>query len=358
MKLSQHSRLIALCLFLTAQLSIAEPLPTARVAQKTLPAQYEFDGVVEAVNQATVSSRIAAEVIELNVDVNDRVAKDEVILRFRDDEIKTRLMRAEANLLAEKAQYQEALARQKEALSEAGRIADLFARKQVTRAALDKAEADKAAANARVNVLAAQIKAREAEVAEAQVALSYTVVRAPYAGIVTQRWIEVGEMASPGQLLMSGLSLESLRVVIQIPQRLLNRLLPARISEIKTTDGNKLTAGETTLVPQADSASHSFTLRIQLDEQVNNLYPGSSVKVTLQGADETLLLVPASAVVQRGETAGVYLLKEATVHFRQVRPGRSLASGDMEILAGLTAGERVITDPVLALKVMKQSEGQ
>lgn len=356
MKLSHYFAFFA-CLF-TVQLSSAEPLPTATVIKQTLPAEHVFDGVVEAVNQATVSSRIAAEVIELNVDVHDRVAKDEVILRFRDDEIKTRLMRAEANLLAEKAQYQEALARQKEARSEAGRMTDLFARKQVTRAALDKAEANKAAANARVNALAAQIKAREAEVAEAQVALSYTVIRAPYAGIVTQRRIEVGEMASPGQLLLSGLSLDSLRVVIQIPQRLLNHLLPARITDIETVDGNKLAAGETTLVPQADSASHSFALRIQLDDQTSDLYPGSSVKVTLQGANETVLLIPASAVVQRGETTGVYLLKGTTIQFRQIRQGRSLASGELEILAGLMPGETVITDSALAVKAIKQNEGQ
>ncbi len=169
MKLSHYPVLFALCLWLLPQHSAADSMATASVTLKTIPAQYQFDGVVEAVNRATVSSRIAAEVIEINVDVNDRVAQDQVILRFRDDEIKTRLMRAEANLLAEKAQYQEALARQKEAQAEAGRVADLFARKQVTRSALDKAEADKAAANARVNVLAAQIKAREAEVAEAKV---------------------------------------------------------------------------------------------------------------------------------------------------------------------------------------------
>jgi len=357
MKLSQYHTFFVLCLLVNTPLSLADNLPTAEVELKTLPEQHHFDGVVEAVNQATVSSRIAAEVIELNVDVNDRVAKDEVILRFRDDEIKTRLMGAEANLLAEKAQYQEALARQKEALSEAGRITDLFARKQVTRAALDKAQADKAAASARVNVLEAQIKAREAEVAEAQVALSYTVVRAPYAGVVTQRLIELGEMASPGQLLMSGVSLELLRVVIQIPQRLLDDLLPARINSISTVDGATLTAGEATLVPQADKSSHAFDLRISLLEHRVNLYPGSSVKVTLEGPDEILLLIPANAVVQRGETSGVYLLKDSVIQFRQVRTGRSLGA-EREILAGLAAGEVVVTDPVLAVQALKSSQGQ
>ena len=357
MKLSHYPVLFALCLWLLPQLGAADSVATASVTLKTIPAQYQFDGVVEAVNRATVSSRIAAEVIEINVDVNDRVAQDQVILRFRDDEIKTRLMRAEANLLAEKAQYQEALARQKEAQAEAGRIADLFARKQVTRSALDKAEADKAAANARVNVLAAQIKAREAEVAEAKVALSYTVVQAPYAGIVTERLIEVGEMASPGQLLMSGVSLDSLRVVIQIPQRLLDDLLPARIANVETIDGKSHLAGEATLVPQADPASHSFGLRIPLLAQADHLYPGSSVKVSLEGPDETLLLVPAQAVVQRGEASAVYLLKDDDIQLRQVRPGRTVGS-EREILAGLQAGDVVIIEPRQAVGIIKNSQGE
>lgn len=356
MKLS-HFSVIALCLWLMPQLGKADTSATTSVTLKTIPAQHQFDGVVEAVNRATVSSRIAAEVIEINVDVNDRVAKDEVILRFRDDEIKTRLMRAEANLLAEKAQYQEALARQKEAQAEAGRIADLFARKQVTRSALDKAEADKAAANARVNVLSAQIKAREAEVAEASVALSYTVVRAPYGGIVTERLIEVGEMASPGQLLMSGVSLDSLRVVIQIPQRQLNELLPARIASVETIDGNTLPAGDATLVPQADPASHAFELRIPLLGQADRVYPGSSVKVRLAGSDETVMLVPTEAVVQRGEASAVYLLKDDGIQLRQVRLGRTVGS-EREILAGLQAGDVVIIDPTQAADMITNRKGQ
>ncbi|GAB4301205.1 MAG: efflux RND transporter periplasmic adaptor subunit [Methylophaga sp.] len=348
--------LISLALLWVATAAPAEELPTVPVEQKTIPKQYQFDGVVEAVNRATVSSRIAAEVIEVNFDVNDRVEKDAVILRFRDDEIETRLMRAEANLLAEKSQYQEALARRKEARAEAGRIADLFARKQVPRSALDKAEADKAAAEARVNVLAAQIKAREAEVEEAKVTLSYTVVRAPYAGIVTRRWIEVGEMASPGQLLMSGVSFESLRVVTQIPQRLLNQLLPAAVIDISTVDGTVLEAGEVTLIPQADASSHAFDLRIQLTGAVDTVYPGSSVKVRLRGAPETLLLIPDEAIVQRSEATGVYVLKESGIQFRQVRSGRKLESGEREILAGLEAGERVVTDPTLALRMLKSNQ--
>lgn len=345
---------IGVILILMQSVLMAETLPTATAEKRTYPATYQFDGVIQAVNRATVSSRIAAEVIEINFDVNDHVPKDAVILRFNDDEIKTRLMRAEANLLAEKAQYQEALARQKEAQAEASRISDLFARKQVTRSALDKAEADRAAANARVNVLAAQIKARQAEVDEAKVALSYTVIKAPYAGIVTKRLIEVGEMASPGQLLMSGVSLDALRVVTQIPQRQVSALLPAKHVSVNTMAGQTLSTGETTLVPQADDKTHSFELRIALDADNPEIYPGSSVKLSLAGEDEQILVIPTEALVQRSEVAGVYLLKQGQVRFRQLRTGSQPEPGWIEVLSGLQAGEQVITDPIQAVNRLKQ----
>lgn len=355
MSLRQWRTGLCLLLLLSASVTPAETLPTIEAENKSVPSLYQFDGVVEAVNRATVSSRIAAEVIEINFDVNDPVPQDAVILRFSDDEIKARLMQAEANLLAQRAQYQEAIARQKEAQAEAGRVSDLYARKQVTRSALDKAEADKAAANARVNVLAAQVKAADAAVEEAKVALSYTVVRAPYAGVVTERLIEVGEMASPGQLLMSGVSLEALRVVSQIPQRLVDKLLPVKAVSIETLSGQALNIGESTLVPQADPDTHAFELRVALAGEASTLYPGSSVKVTLEGEPETLLLVPAGTIVQRSEVAGVYLLKGEQLQFRQVRRGRQLKSGEVEILAGLQAGDNVVTEPAQAVKTLQQN---
>lgn len=345
---------IGVMLMLMHTLLWAENMPTTVVEKKSYPLSYEFDGVVEAINRATVSSHIAAEVIEINYDVNDHVPKDAVILRFKDDEIKTRLMRAEANLLAERAQYQEAVARQQEAQAEADRIKDLFARKQVTRSARDKAEADRAAANARVNVLSAQIKARQAEVDEAKVALSYTVIKAPYAGIVTKRLIELGEMASPGQVLMSGISLDALRVVIQIPQRLLNELLPTNTVQVKTFDEKPLNTGEITLVPQADPNTHAFELRISLSGNNSMLYPGTSVKVMLPGENEKVLVVPARTMVQRGEVSGVYVLKNDKVSFRQIRKGRQPEPDWVEVLSGLNAGEQIVTEPAQAIRKMKQ----
>ncbi len=341
-------------LLLSASFNVnAEGLPHTEAVYKNYARQWTYDGNVEAVNQATVSSRVSAQVAEIFYDVNDRVEKGALILRFNDEEIKTRLWQAEANLLAEQAQLKEVQARYTEAAAEAKRISDLYQRKQVTRSALDKAEADKAATAARVNVLNAQIKARQAEVEQAKVELSYTEVRAPYAGVMTKRWIEVGEMATPGQRLMSGLSLDDLRVVFSVPQNQLNDVMAAKLKVILPS-GKHLSHLKKTLIPAADRLSHSFIIRLDLPQKLDAVYPGMTTKVTVFGREQSLLVIPKQALVRRAEVDGVYIFSQENVQFRQVRIGEEFGDGWVEVLSGIDAGEQVITEPDMALPYLKK----
>ncbi|MEC9412712.1 MAG: efflux RND transporter periplasmic adaptor subunit [Pseudomonadota bacterium] len=331
----------------------AETPAHAEAVFKNYAQQWTFDGSIEAVNQATVSSRVSAQVADIFYDVNDRVEKDALILRFNDEEIKTRLWQAEANLLAEQAQLKEVQARYTEAAAEAKRINDLYQRKQVTRSALDKAEADKAATAARVNVLNAQIKARQAEVEQAKVELSYTEVRAPYAGVMTKRWIEVGEMATPGQALMSGLSLDNLRVVFTVPQKQLTEVMAAKLDVLLPT-GEHLTQLDKTLIPAADTQTHSFHIRLDLPQNLNDIFPGMTTKVTAYGSEQPVLVIPKQALVKRAEVDGVYVLAQQRVVLRQLRVGTEYDDGWVEVLSGIDAGEQVITQPDMALLYLQQ----
>ncbi len=341
-------------LLLSASFNInAEGLPHTEAVYKNYARQWTYDGSVEAINQATVSSRVSAQVAEIFYDVNDRVEKGALILRFNDEEIKTRLWQAEANLLAEQAQLKEVQARYTEAAAEAKRISDLYQRKQVTRSALDKAEADKAATAARVNVLNAQIKARQAEVEQAKVELSYTEVRAPYAGVMTKRWIEVGEMATPGQRLMSGLSLNDLRVVFSVPQKQLTEVMAAKL-DVLLPSGEHLTQLDKTLIPAADPQTHSFHIRLDLPQNINDIFPGMTTKVIAYGREQPVLVIPKQALVKRSEVDGVYVLAKQQLVFRQVRVGMEYEDGWVEVLSGIDAGEQVMTQPDRALVYLQQ----
>jgi len=347
--LSSSFYVLALLLWFSSGIVWAESWQVSVVEDRQVMRESNFPAIIEAVNNATVASRIAAEVIEVNVDVDDRVPAGTVIIRFRDEEFQARLKQAEAGLAADQANRREALARQQEAAAEAQRMEELFARKQVTRAALDKARADISAANARLEAVNAQLKSRQAQIEEARVLLSYTEIRAPYDGIVTERLIEPGEMASPGQLLMSGLSLNQLRAVAQIPQSLIESARQASQPVIRFAE-ETITLTKLTVVPKADSRSHSIKVRGNLTQNTAHLLPGMWVTLSWQNGMETVRSIPLTALVKRGELSGVYVLFNDQPQFRHICSGRHLTEMQLEVLAGLQAGEQVLTHAVDALQ--------
>lgn len=331
-------------------------LDSVAVTEKTFPRYEVFDAIVEAVNHSTVSSRISAQVIEINFDVNDVVPKDGVIMKFEAAEFEARVAQIEAMILADKAQGREAVARQKEAASEAKRVKSLFARKLISQAVLDGANANLSATNARVQAIQAQSKSRQAQLAEAKVQLSYTQIIAPYSGVVTERLIELGEMVSPGQHLMTGVSLEKLRVVVNVPQYLIHVVQSATHSEFTLLDGPAISGGKITVIPHANTASHTFKVRVDLPTSIKNIYPGSYGKLRFSIGEEQIRVVPQSTIVQRSEVSGVYVLDASgKLFFRQIRLGRIVSHDQREVLAGLKTGEQVVLQPLEAAKQLKSN---
>ena len=321
----------------------AGALELVPIQAQTVAQERQFDGVIEAVNQSTVSSQVVSRIVEINYDVDDLVPKGAVLIRFRDSEQRARLAQAEAGL-------SEAKARLKEATDEYARVKDIYAKKLVSKAELDKAEASLKAAKAR-------LAAAKAKLEEAQEQLDHTVIKAPYAGLVTQRHVEVGETVGIGQPLMTGLSLETLRAVAHVPQAFVNAVRASGQARVITTNGESISAKSLRIFPYADERTHAFKVRVNLPDGVTGLYPGSFVKVAFVTGEDERLLVPEEAVVRRSELTALYVVDEAgELHFRQIRAGRRV-DGKVEVLAGLESGERVAIDPVAAAIELKQ-QGQ
>jgi RND family efflux transporter MFP subunit len=266
-------------------------------------------------------------------DVDDYVEPGEPIVRFTDVEQQSALRQAKAAL-------EEALARQKQAESEFSRAEGLFESGSSSRREYDQALAARDATVARTAAARSAVQTAEQQ-------LEYTLVRAPYAGIVTERHVEVGEAVAVGQPLMSGLSLESLRVVVSLPQQVAARVREHEVAHVLTDEG-RVEAENVTIFPFAHSASNTFTVRIELPEGQFALYPGMFVKVALVIGDAERLLIPTAALLRRSEVTGVYVVStDGDVRLRQVRAGNTF-DDQTEILAGLGAGERVALDPVRA----------
>lgn len=319
------------------------PFDTTVVITDEAPLERVLDGTVEAVNQATMSAQTSGRIAEIYYDVDDYVEPGNPIVRFTDVEQQSALRQAKASLT-------EAEARQTQANEEFERVSGLFESGSASKREYDQALAARESANARVNAARSAVESAEQQV-------EYTLVRAPYAGIVTERHVQVGETVGVGQPLMSGLSLEALRVVADIPQQVAEEVRDHR-EAVVLTDHGRVEAESLTIFPYAHSASNTFRVRIDLPAGQFGLYPGMFVKVAFVVGESQRLLVPASALIRRSEVTGVYVVNdEGRVRMRQVRVGGTF--GDRaEILAGLQPGERVATDPVSAGIYVKARSNQ
>ncbi len=323
----------------------AEPAPpvarapvafeTIEVGLEILPRERTWDGVVEAVNQATLSAQTAGRVLELPFDVNDYVEAGQVVVRFTDVEQVSASRRASAALSATQADAAEAELSYR-------RTEELVGKQLLARASLDQARARRDAA------LAALESAR-AGVSEAGEQVDYTVIKAPYSGILTERLVEVGESVRPGQPLVSGLSLDQLRVNVEVPQSDIVAIRENSAAAVLLPDGRRIEASGVVIFPYADPKTHSFRIRVELPKANTGLQPGMTVKTAFKTGEAKRILIPASALVSRSEVTAVYAVDPANrVSLRQVRVGHRL--GDrVEIIAGLSAGDRIAADPLAAL---------
>ncbi|HHM06457.1 MAG TPA: efflux RND transporter periplasmic adaptor subunit [Gammaproteobacteria bacterium] len=320
--------------------AVAGELKTATAEYVSAAQRHELDGVVEAVKQSTVAAEIVGRVQDVLFDVDDVVEKGAVIVRFRDTEQRARVRQASAVV-------EEAGAALREAELEFARIQDLHRKKLVAKSELDRTQAALESARAR-------LKAARAGLAGAREQLTHTVIRAPYSGIVVARHVEEGETVGVGQALMTGLSLEELRVTSRVPQSLVEAVRQRGRAWVRLPDGRTLAATGLTVFPYADTPSHSFRVRLRLPKNVAGVYPGSFVKALFETGERVSLVVPSKALVQRSEVTAVYVLDAAgRVGLRQVRAGRAL-DGQTVILAGLAEGEQVVLDPLLAGKVLRE----
>lgn len=339
------------CLLLASAGSrAAEPLATARAAYHTVTDEQVLDGIVEPVQQSTVAAELVGRIAEINFDVDDFVPAGSVLIRFRDAEQRARLAQAKANL-------EEAKARLTEARQEFNRVKNLVAKKLQSRAALDRATAARNSAEAR-------LAAAESLVKVAQEQLDHTVIKAPYSGYVVARHVEVGETVGIGQPLMTGLSLDNLRVTVQVPQSFIAAVREHDQAMVRFPGEGlpAVTVQHLTVFPFADPASHTVKVRIPLPKEVKGVRPGSFVKAAFIVGESRRLLVPAQAVIQRSELTAVYVAEQGgRVVLRQIRIGRRHGDAGIEVLSGLEEGEAVVLDPVqagLALKERQADHGQ
>ncbi|MGV8940501.1 MAG: efflux RND transporter periplasmic adaptor subunit [Lysobacter sp.] len=299
---------------------------------------HAWDGVVEAVQQVDISAQTQGRVAAVNVDLDDRVEAGDVLLRLSAVEQQAGVNSARAQLRAAEALAVEADANHR-------RYAALGNGQFVSRAQIDQARA------ARDSAFAARDAAR-AQLEQVGQQAAYTVVRAPFAGIVNARRVEPGESVVAGQPLLSMYAPEALRIRVQVPQSEAAGIAAANRASVVLADGRRVEAAAVSVLPSADPLTHGIGVRVTLPPVDQVLLPGTTAKVVfpIAGGSE-VLWIPGAAVVRRGELTGAYVLADDRLVLRQLRLGRD-SGGGVEVLAGLQPGETIATDPVAALQAL------
>lgn len=325
-----------------ASVAVRGALATVAAQPSTAADLAGFDGVVEAVRQTVVAAQVAGAVVALEVKAGDAVKAGQVLVRID-------ARAAEQNALSSDAQVRAAQAALEVAAKEFERQKQLFDQRYVSQAALERAQAQFKAAQAEVAALLAQAGASRTQ-------SGLFVVRAPYAGLVAEVPVALGEMALPGRPLLSLYDPGALRVTVAVPQSVAAAL--AANAQIKIELPGRPAAGQwlkpvrTTVLPTADAATHTVQLRLELPAGVSAA-PGMFARAWLAApADSTArVLLPSTAVVRRAEVSAVYVVAaNGQALLRLVRVGRPV--GDrIEILSGVTAGERVALDPQAASRL-------
>lgn len=307
---------------------VAAPSPEPAAARvqvqpaqsKAQAAMEEVVGTLRAERRATLEARVSGRIDQMPVLLGQAVKAGTLVARLDASEIKARLEQAEAG--------------RQQAERDAKRITALFNQQAATRAEYDTA--------------VSRQQLTQAAMAEAQALMNYVEIAAPFDGVVTKKWADVGDLALPGKPLIELEDPARLQLEADVPEALAGKIQAAAQLQVRV-DGRSepLTGTVKEIAPAADPVSR--TLRVKLDlPAADGLRSGQFARLAVPTGETHTLRVPAAAIVQRGQLEILFVVSDQRARLRLVKTGRQIG-GEVEVLAGLEAGEPVVVDGATSL---------
>jgi len=287
------------------------------VKHTSVPIRVEVTGQVAPLFQATLSSRIQGTIDKLLVREGVKVSKGQLLIQLDSRDLEADLARADAEVENTKVQLD--------------RMNQLYAQDAVSKQEMENATRG-------YKVAEANRKAVEAQ-------LSYTAVRAPFDGIITEKKAEAGELASPGQPLLKMEDPQRLRLEATVAEGDLKSLSPGdKIPvTIDALGGPALIGTVSQILPAGDPQTHTFMVKVDLPKTAG-LKTGMFGRFPLEKGTMHAILVPSTAVVERGELTSVFVVGEDRIaRLRWIKLGRRYQK-QVEIISGINEGERIVMD--------------
>jgi RND family efflux transporter MFP subunit len=321
----------------------------------------DASGYVVARRRATVSSKITARVEQVLIEEGQHVEEGQIVARLDDSNYRASVAQATAQLEQARANLNLSRVAYENALPTFERHEAQFARSVISAQDLDTARAAYDAARVSVEVSARAVGVAEATLAVAQRNLDDTIIRAPFAGIVTVKAAQEGEMVSPvsagGGFTRTGIGtvvdMDSLEGEVDVSENFINRVYPGQRVTVRLNayPDWQIPGSVIAIIPTADRSRATVKVRVRLEERDERVLPEMGLRVAFlndasgAGSDGTqpassAVMVPPEAVQASGDTGVVYLLRDNTLERRAVRLGARTQAGQI-VLSGLTAGARI-----------------
>jgi RND family efflux transporter MFP subunit len=300
--------------------------PTAAVRRIRLPRSESAVGTIRAVHETSIGSKLLARVVEVHLKAGQRVRKDEVLVRLDDTDLRAKLRQAEAAVASAEAVRAQAAADER-------RYAQLVKSKTISQQDYDRSVAALRTADA-------DLQRAQAAVGEVQASLDWATIRAPMDAVVIDKKVDVGDMVTPGQLLVTLFDPKRMQLVASVRESLTHRLQIGQQIGVRVEGLDKACLGTVSeIVPEAQSASRSFQVKVA-GPCPPGVYSGMFGRLLIPLQEEEVLVIPRRAVQNVGQLELVDILENGRISRRAIRAGRTIGD-DIEVLSGLREGENV-----------------
>ncbi|MBZ5501942.1 MAG: efflux RND transporter periplasmic adaptor subunit [Acidobacteriia bacterium] len=319
------------------------------VQRTSLPDWLEAPGTVQAAQTSQVSSQMTATITQMRAREGDRVQSQQVLAVLDDTQPRAAMQAATAAEAAAQNDVSGAESELTLAESTMKRYQQLYDKKSVSPQEFDEIKARYQRALARRDMARAGQQQANAELSRARASLGYAQIRAPFAGIVTERKADTGTLASPGMPLFTIEDTRSYRLEVTVDESdigivRLGGAAPAIPVTIDALGSAELRGKVVQIVPAADPASRSFLVKVQLPTDAR-LRSGLFGRARFSRGQRGALVIPDSSIVRRGQLQGVYVIDASQIAaLRYVTLGKT-SGQQTEVLAGLQEGERLIAAP-------------
>ncbi len=314
-------------------------------------------GYVTARREATVSSKVTGKVVEVMIEEGMKVEADQVLARLDASNVQHSLYLAEAQIEAARKAMGETQAALEQAQRDVDRLTRLVRDQTASQLELDRAETELKTLTARRERQTAEVAVGEREVGLWKQQVEDTIIRAPFAGVVTSKNAQPGEMISPisagGGFTRTGIctivDMNSLEIEVDVSESYINRVragLPVEAT-LDAYPNWQIPCKVIAIIPTADRQKATVKVRVGFEQLDPRVLPDMSVKVAFRSAsngDEEAkpgLLVPQSALIQRDGKDVLWVVREGKVERRAVAVGAAWGE-QVSIAAGLNGGERVV----------------